>query len=86
MLQFIIKIFQIVPLLIVNGFGLIQVVIKAVKEVLTAIVNLLFPLFPDGGKFEKFVLSVRAWVDGFDTAVENVKQTILSLLGLAAKA
>ncbi len=85
MVTFIVKVFQIVPLLIVNAFGFVQVIIKVLKEVATAVVNLLFPFFPDGGKFETAVLGFRAWIDKADEKVEQVKQVILGLLGLGAK-
>lgn len=65
----------------VNGLsilGMVQVVIKFVKEVLTLVVNILFPIIPDG-KFEAIILSVRGWVEKIDGWVEKGKVWILKV-------
>uniref|UniRef100_A0A6H1ZF47 Uncharacterized protein n=1 Tax=viral metagenome TaxID=1070528 RepID=A0A6H1ZF47_9ZZZZ len=72
-----IKIISWLALNLVSVLGIIQAVIKLVKEICTAVVNLLFPLFPDNGKFEKAVLKVRAIVEIADTWVEKIKQFLL---------
>ena len=65
----------------VNGLsvlGLVQVIIKFVKEVLTLVVNILFPIIPDG-KFEQIILSVCGWVEKIDGWVEKGKVWILKV-------
>lgn len=61
----------------VSVLAIIQVAIKLVKEICTAIVNLLFPLFPDNGKFEKAVLKVRAIIEVADAWVEKIKKVLI---------
>jgi hypothetical protein len=56
--------------------GLIQSVLKFLKEVLTLIVNILFPIIPDG-KFEIIVLKVRDIVNKADAFVENIKAKLI---------
>jgi hypothetical protein len=65
----------------VNGLsilGIVQVAIKFVKEVLTLVVNLLFPIIPDG-KFEDIILKVRAIVEKADSFVEKIKGWLLKV-------
>lgn len=67
--------------LAVNGLsilGMVQVIIKFVKEVLTLVVNILFPIIPDG-KFEQAVLLVRAVVEKVDSFVEKGKYWLLKV-------
>ena len=64
----------------VNGatvFGIIQAIIKLFKEICTGIINILFPFFPDNGKFEKAVMKVRDWFNAVDAWVEKVKEILL---------
>lgn len=61
--------------LALNGasiLGLIQSVIKFAKELLTLIINILFPIIPDG-KFEALVLKARDIVNKVDEFVEKYK-------------
>lgn len=53
-----------------------QVIIKFVKELLTLVVNILFPIIPDGA-FETIVLKVREIVNKVDEYVETFKQKFL---------
>ena len=72
---------KIIKWLAVNGLsvlGMIQVIIKFVKELLTLVVNILFPIIPDG-KFETIVLKVRAGVEVLDSWVEKIKKWLLEL-------
>lgn len=57
--------------------GIIQAVIKLVKELLTGVVNLLFPFFPDEGKFEICVSKVRDFVNKADSFIEMIKNFVL---------
>lgn len=85
LISFVSKILTVIPLLASSGIALVQVVIKAVKEILTAVINLFFPFFPDGGKFEVFVLKMRDKVNKFDAWFETVKEVILRLVGAVGK-
>jgi hypothetical protein len=73
----------IVKWILLNGvsiLGMVQVVIKFVKELLTLVVNVLFPVFwVNEGSFEKTVLKVRAMVETLDGWVEKLKAAMLSV-------
>lgn len=73
-----VKIIQWIALNGVSVLAGVQVIIKFIKEVLTAIVNVLFPIIPDG-KFEEIVLKIREFVNTVDEWVEKGK---LALLGI----
>ena len=57
--------------------GIAQGVVKIAKEVLTGIVNIFFPLFPDDGKFEQTVNAIREFVNKIDAWIEGIKQVVL---------
>ena len=52
--------------------GMVQAVLKFLKELLTLVVNVLFPIIPDG-KFEQVILNVRDIVNKVDAFVEKIK-------------
>jgi len=79
------RVLALLPLSLSSLIGIIQVCIKLIKEILTLCVNILFPLFPDGGKFEKTVLAVRGIVDKIDGLFQNVKVPLLTLAGAVEK-
>ena len=63
----------------VNGasvLGIAQAVIKALKEVLTAIVNLISIFLPTIGT-EKFVLSMRSVLETIDGWIEKLKPYLI---------
>ena len=63
----------------VNGasvLGIAQAVIKALKEVLTAIVNLISIFLPMIGT-EKFVLSMRSVLETIDGWIEKLKPYLI---------
>jgi hypothetical protein len=66
-----------VPVNLAGIFGIVQAVVKLVKEVLTVVVNILFPLFPDEGKFEKFITKMRSIVNVVDSWIETIKGYLL---------
>jgi hypothetical protein len=57
--------------------GVVQAVIKLGKEICTGIINILFPLFPDEGKFEKAVIAVRDFFNRADEWVEQIKGVLV---------
>ena len=65
--------------ILLNGasiLGIIQAVIKAVKELLTAIVNLL-AIFIPSDKIEKVVMTVRNILNKIDEWIEIIKKKLL---------
>lgn len=56
----------------VTILGITQVIIKLLKELLTGIVNLLFPLIPSD-KFQDVVMGVRNFVNKADKFIEKIK-------------
>ena len=56
--------------------GMVQAVLKFVKELLTLVINILFPIIPDG-KFEQIVLKVRDVVNKVDAFIEKYKGYLL---------
>ena len=56
--------------------GMVQAVLKFVKELLTLVINILFPIIPDG-KFEQIVLKVRDFVNKADAFIEKYKGYLL---------
>ena len=68
------------PKAIAGVLGIIQAAIKFIKEVITLIINLLFPIIPDG-KFEEIVLKVRDIINKVDEAVGKIKDFFLKMGG-----
>jgi phage-related protein len=65
--------------ILANGasvLGIIQAVIKAVKEILTAVVNLL-SIFIPSDKIEQIVMTVRNILNKIDEWVEIIKEKLL---------
>ncbi len=61
--------------------GIIQAGIKFIKEILTLITDILFPIIPIA-KFKTFVTWLRATVDKIDIGFQKIKDAILKWLGL----
>lgn len=80
--KFLLKILGWFPLGISSILGMVQAAIKFIKEVITLIINIIFPLVPDTSKFEKIVLKVRDWINKIDEIFEKVKQALLSVTGI----
>lgn len=57
--------------------GMIQALLKCLKEVITAVINLLSLLAPTS-KAKEFVLTVRAWIEKIDAVVEKIKVNLIS--------
>jgi hypothetical protein len=79
MLAFIGKILGTLPLTITSILGILQAVIKLAKEIITAVINILFPLFPDGAKFKTFVTKVRDFINKISDWFETVKSWLLKI-------
>ena len=69
---FVTKIIQWVMVFVAGNLGIVQAAIKFVKEVLTLMVDILFPIIPIE-KFQKVVLAIRAGIEQIDGWVEKIK-------------
>ncbi len=67
------------PALIISILAIAQGLIKLAKEIITACLNILVPLFP---KTQEFILKLRAWVNIIDEWVEKIKRILLPLIGV----
>ena len=71
--------FKVIAWVMANGasiLGIVQAVIKAVKEIITAVVNL-FSIFMSPEMAEKTVETLRYWINKIDWAVEALKSRLL---------
>lgn len=69
---FVTKIIQWIMVFLAGNLGIIQAAIKFVKEVLTLIVDILFPIIPIV-KFQAVILSIRSGINTVDGWVEKLK-------------
>ena len=73
---------KIIAWLKVNGasvLGIAQLLIKALKEVLTAIVNLISIVLPTIGA-QKIVLAIRAFLEMVDGWIEKIKPYLIPVI------
>jgi hypothetical protein len=69
------------PTIVATIFGILEAVLKFLKEVLTLIVSILFPIIPNN-KFKAFVTKMRALIDkGYDV-ISKAKESILKWVGV----
>jgi len=78
-MDFVTKIISWVKLNLASAIGMVQVVLKFVKEVLTLALNILFPAFPHSESFEATVTKVRDFVNTIDAWFETLKSYLLIL-------
>lgn len=70
---------KVITWVMLNGatlLGVLQAIVKAVKELLTGVVNLV-SLFIPADKAEKAVLAVRAVLNKIDEVIESVKDFLI---------
>lgn len=79
MIGFLAKIWNWLRLNLASILGLVQGVVKVIKELLTAIVNILFPLIPNA-KFQQIVMAVRNVINVIDIWLEKIKVWILPVV------
>jgi len=70
------KLLRWLPVNLAGLAGVLQAVVKAIKEILTVVVNILFPIIPSS-KFKKVVMVVRNLVNRLDAAIEKAKSFFL---------
>jgi len=73
------KIVNWILLVLPSIFGIVQAVLKFVKEVLTAVVNCLYPIIPSK-KFQGVVEAVRGVVNVVDDWIEKIKSAVLGVI------
>lgn len=72
---------KLIAWLLANGatvLGCLQAIIKAIKELLTGVVNLL-SLFMPAAAAEKLVSGVRAVMNAIDAGLEFIKKWLLQI-------
>jgi len=72
------KLLSWLPINIAGILGIIQAIIKFIKEVLTLVVNLLLPVIPSH-KFDDIVMKVRNIMNKIDEGVEKIKNFLLKV-------
>lgn len=75
------KLLKIIPVFATTGLGVIQTVVKFIKELLTLVINILFPIIPNQ-KFQAFVTWARAKIDVLDGFLVKAKEWLLKITGL----
>lgn len=56
--------------------GIAQAAVKVVKELLTAVANILYPIIPSD-KFKGIVEKIRGFVNKVDEILERIKKSVL---------
>jgi len=64
-----------------TAIGIVEVVLKFVKELLTLVMDILYPIIPSA-KFKALVTWLRAKVDVVYDKFSKVKEQLLKWLGL----
>jgi hypothetical protein len=75
------KLLNWIPAIVAPLLGILEAVLKFLKEVLTLIVTILFPIIPNAG-FKALVTKIRAIVDKAYDLLSAWKDTILKYLKL----
>jgi len=73
---FVTKIVQWVQVFLAGNLGIIQAGIKFLKEAITLVVDVLFPVIPIA-KFQAVVLAIRGFINTVDEWVEKLKQWLI---------
>jgi len=74
------KLLQWLPAILATVLGILEVVIKFLKELLTLVVSVLFPIIPSN-KFKAIVTAIRGWVDKIYDFISKYKDMILKAIG-----
>ena len=81
-MSILIKLIKLIPLNLAGLIGIAQGIVKTIKEILTTIVNNIFPFTPDDGTFEDIIYKLRAIVNTVDEVLEKIKGFLLGTAGL----
>ncbi len=74
-----IKLLKWIPVNLLSVLGIIQAIVKLIKEIVTAIVNVLFPVIPSE-QFKKVVETVRGIINSIDSVIEKIKEFLLQVV------
>jgi hypothetical protein len=69
--------------ILATAIGILEVVVKFLKELLTLIVDVLYPIIP-ADKFKAIVDSIRSWVNGIYEWLSQNKEKVIAYLNLLA--
>jgi hypothetical protein len=76
-----IKLLSWLPAIVAPLLGILEAVLKFLKEALTLIVTILFPIIPNA-KFKVIVTKLRALVDKAYDVLSGAKDSILKYIGV----
>ena len=74
------KLLKWIPSNVVAILGIVQVVIKFVKEVLTLVIDILLPIIP-ADSFDGIIKKIRDFCNILDGGVEKIKAFLLKIGG-----
>jgi len=66
-----------IPTNLASIFGILQALIKLLKEVITAVINILYPLF--GDNFDLVVYKARDLINKLDEGCQKIKSFLLKI-------
>lgn len=69
------------PAIVATVLGIVEAILKVLKELLTLVVDILFPVIPIA-KFKAFVTWLRGVVDIVYDWVSKIKEALLKVAGL----
>jgi hypothetical protein len=73
------KLINWIKLLMAGGIlGMIEVILKFIKEVLTLIVDILFPIIPNEA-FKKIVLTIRTIINQIYDWISRLKEKLVKI-------
>ena len=75
-MNILLKVFTWIKANLASVIGALQLVIKALKELLTAIVNLISIFLPTAGA-QKIILAIRAGLEAVDAWLEKIKSYLI---------
>lgn len=75
-MSMLLKLLKWLPLNLGGLIGILQGIVKCLKEILTVVANILFPIIP-GDKFKVVVAVIRNVVNKIDEILETIKSFFL---------
>lgn len=74
------KILKWLPVNLGGVIGVLQAIVKLLKEILTLIVDILFPIIPNA-KFKVAIEALRKAINAIDAILEKIKGFFLKVVG-----
>ena len=78
--NFLLKLLKYIPVNIASLVGILQAIVKLLKELATGLVNIFYPIIPQS-KFLAVVMKVRDIVNKLDDLLEKLKGFLLKAVG-----